>query len=122
SDVCSSDLEKSSERNETEAKGRQQRMVVTQARDGGHGRSPAAVMTSAPPAPPPGKPSAGPAPVPSGSEAVPARTSRPAAPPVRLRDDTCREGLCPKYQRAMALLGKRWTWLVLRVLLDGPSR
>jgi|GEM_PF-246838 DNA-binding HxlR family transcriptional regulator len=97
-------------------------MVVTQARDGGHGRSPAAVMTSAPPAPPPGKPSAGPAPVPSGSEAVPARTSRPAAPPVRLRDDTCREGLCPKYQRAMALLGKRWTWLVLRVLLDGPSR
>src|SRR5581483_11490743 len=45
-----------------------------------------------------------------------------AAPPVRLRDDTCREGLCPKYQRAMALLGKRWTWLVLRVLLDGPSR
>jgi DNA-binding HxlR family transcriptional regulator len=40
----------------------------------------------------------------------------------RGRDDTCREGLCPKYQRAMALLGKRWTWLVLRVLLDGPCR
>ena len=48
----------------------------------------------------------------------PARTS-----PARSRDEEgCREGLCPKYQRAMALLGKRWTWLVLRVLLDGPSR
>ena len=42
----------------------------------------------------------------------------------RGRDDACRdrEGLCPRYQKAMALLGKRWTWLVLRVLLDGPSR
>lgn len=40
----------------------------------------------------------------------------------RLRDDGCLEGLCPKYQRAMALLGKRWTWLVLRVLLDGEAR
>ena len=39
-----------------------------------------------------------------------------------VRDESCREGLCPKYQKAMALLGKRWTGLVLRVLLDGPSR
>jgi DNA-binding HxlR family transcriptional regulator len=38
------------------------------------------------------------------------------------RDEACAGGLCPKYQRAMALLGKRWTGLVLRVLLDGPSR
>lgn len=38
------------------------------------------------------------------------------------RDEACREGLCPKYQKAMALLGKRWTGLVLRVLLDGPCR
>jgi DNA-binding HxlR family transcriptional regulator len=38
------------------------------------------------------------------------------------RDDVCREGLCPRYQKAMALLGKRWTGLVLRVLLDGPTR
>lgn len=37
-------------------------------------------------------------------------------------EEACREGLCPKYQKAMALLGKRWTGLVLRVLLDGPSR
>src|SRR5688572_9572232 len=36
-------------------------------------------------------------------------------------DESCREGLCPKYQKAMALLGKRWTGLVLRVLVDGPS-
>jgi DNA-binding HxlR family transcriptional regulator len=40
----------------------------------------------------------------------------------REREAGCREGLCPKYQKAMALLGKRWSWLVLRVLLDGPSR
>src|SRR5688572_9922240 len=40
----------------------------------------------------------------------------------RVRDEVCHEGLCPKYQKAMSLLGKRWTGLVLRVLLDGPSR
>ena len=40
----------------------------------------------------------------------------------RGHEDAYRDGLCPKYQRAMALLGKRWTWLVLRVLLDGPCR
>ncbi|MGH2355197.1 MAG: winged helix-turn-helix transcriptional regulator [Chloroflexota bacterium] len=40
----------------------------------------------------------------------------------RSRDDPDRERLCPKYQRATSLLCKRWTWLVLRVLLDGPSR
>ena len=45
------------------------------------------------------------------------RQTAPAA-----ADEICREGLCPKYQKAMALLGKRWTGLVLRVLLDGPSR
>ena len=37
-------------------------------------------------------------------------------------EEPCPEGLCPKYQRAMALLGKRWTGMVLRVLLDGPCR
>jgi DNA-binding HxlR family transcriptional regulator len=40
----------------------------------------------------------------------------------QVKEDLCREGLCPKYQKAMALLGKRWTGLVLRVLLDGPCR
>jgi DNA-binding HxlR family transcriptional regulator len=42
--------------------------------------------------------------------------------PGQSRDPACREGLCPKYQKAMALLSKRWTGLVLRVLLDGPCR
>ena len=51
-----------------------------------------------------------------------AREPRDARHPRDGRDEVCREGLCPKYQKAMALLGKRWTGLVLRVLLDGPSR
>jgi DNA-binding HxlR family transcriptional regulator len=50
------------------------------------------------------------------------RPARTAGKTRDARDEACREGLCPKYQRAMALLGKRWTGLVLRVLLDGPSR
>lgn len=29
--------------------------------------------------------------------------------------------ICPKYERAVELLGKRWTGLILRVLLDGPT-
>lgn len=30
--------------------------------------------------------------------------------------------LCPRYCRAIEILGKRWTCLILRVLLLGPSR
>lgn len=30
--------------------------------------------------------------------------------------------LCPKYQAAMEILGKRWTGVVLQVLLQGPLR
>ena len=30
--------------------------------------------------------------------------------------------LCPRYQRAIDIIGKRWTGLILRVLLDGPRR
>ncbi len=30
--------------------------------------------------------------------------------------------LCPRYQRAIDIIGKRWTCLILRVLLDGPRR
>ena len=33
-----------------------------------------------------------------------------------------REAMCPKFEAAMKLLGKRWTGLVIRVLLDGPAR
>ncbi|MBU5590239.1 helix-turn-helix transcriptional regulator [Clostridium sp. MSJ-4] len=30
--------------------------------------------------------------------------------------------LCPKFQCAFSLLGKKWTGLIVRVLLDGPKR
>ena len=29
--------------------------------------------------------------------------------------------MCPKYERAVELLGKRWTGLILRVLAEGPT-
>ena len=32
------------------------------------------------------------------------------------------ERMCPKYQRAIDIIGKRWTGLILRVLLAGPHR
>ncbi len=30
--------------------------------------------------------------------------------------------LCPKYEYAMSFLGKRWSGLILRVLMQGPCR
>jgi DNA-binding HxlR family transcriptional regulator len=30
--------------------------------------------------------------------------------------------LCPKYEKAAAILGKRWTGLIIRALMDGPRR
>jgi DNA-binding HxlR family transcriptional regulator len=30
--------------------------------------------------------------------------------------------LCPKFECAFALLGKRWNGLIIRVLLEGPKR
>lgn len=32
------------------------------------------------------------------------------------------EQLCPKFESAFALLGKRWTGLIIRVLMQGPKR
>lgn len=32
------------------------------------------------------------------------------------------EKLCPKYERAVSIIGKRWTPLIIRVLLDRPRR
>lgn len=32
------------------------------------------------------------------------------------------EKLCPKFEAAFQLLGKRWTGLIIRVLLSGPKR
>ncbi|UFJ39129.1 helix-turn-helix transcriptional regulator [Brevibacillus humidisoli] len=30
--------------------------------------------------------------------------------------------MCPKFEKAMELIGKRWTGLIMRVLMDGPKR
>jgi DNA-binding HxlR family transcriptional regulator len=30
--------------------------------------------------------------------------------------------LCPKFEYAFTLLGKRWTGLIIRVLMEGPKR
>jgi len=30
--------------------------------------------------------------------------------------------LCPKFEAAFELLGKRWTGLIIRVLMEGPKR
>lgn len=32
------------------------------------------------------------------------------------------EHICPRYQHAIEILGKRWTGLILKVLLKGPLR
>lgn len=32
------------------------------------------------------------------------------------------EQMCPRYEQAMLLLGKKWTGLILRILLGGPRR
>lgn len=32
------------------------------------------------------------------------------------------EHLCPRFESAFALLGKRWTGLIIRVLMQGPKR
>lgn len=30
--------------------------------------------------------------------------------------------MCPKYEKAMEIIGKRWTGLIIRVLMGGPRR
>ena len=30
--------------------------------------------------------------------------------------------MCPRYERAVQVLGKRWTGLIIRSLMDGPRR
>ena len=32
------------------------------------------------------------------------------------------EQMCPRYEAAVELLGKKWTALLIRILLDGPKR
>ncbi len=36
--------------------------------------------------------------------------------------ERCGDELCPRYERAIDIIGKRWTCLILRVLLAGPRR
>lgn len=36
--------------------------------------------------------------------------------------DFAGDELCPRYQRAIEILGKRWTGLIIRVLLPSPRR
>lgn len=37
-------------------------------------------------------------------------------------DQRCYEQMCPSFEAAIRILGKRWTGLILRVLLGGPRR
>lgn len=30
--------------------------------------------------------------------------------------------LCPKYEKAFEILGKRWTGLIIKVMMEGPKR
>ena len=30
--------------------------------------------------------------------------------------------LCPKYEKAFEILGKRWNGLIIKVMMDGPKR
>jgi DNA-binding HxlR family transcriptional regulator len=39
-----------------------------------------------------------------------------------MRERRYSKELCPRFQVAVDLLGKRWTTLILHVLLDGPAR
>lgn len=32
------------------------------------------------------------------------------------------DNICPRYQHAIEILGKRWTGLILQILLKGPAR
>lgn len=32
------------------------------------------------------------------------------------------ESMCPRYERAFEVLGKKWTGLILRILMGGPRR
>jgi DNA-binding HxlR family transcriptional regulator len=36
--------------------------------------------------------------------------------------DVTNHPMCPKFEMAFELLGKRWTGLIIRSLLDGPKR
>lgn len=37
-------------------------------------------------------------------------------------DGICYEHMCPHFEAAIRLLGKKWTGMIIRVLLGGPRR
>src|SRR5215472_17678579 len=42
--------------------------------------------------------------------------------PEQVSDETLPGGLCPRFHRAVELVGRRWTGAIIRVLLSGPHR
>lgn len=46
------------------------------------------------------------------------RSSRPE----QVSKETLQEGLCPRFHRAVELVGRRWTGAIIRLLLPGPKR
>ncbi|HEX4203830.1 MAG TPA: helix-turn-helix domain-containing protein [Ktedonobacteraceae bacterium] len=45
-----------------------------------------------------------------------------ATKPTEMTPSTSIAHLCPRYEHAIQVLGKRWTGLLLDTLLDGPKR
>lgn len=41
---------------------------------------------------------------------------------MRMANETFGDDMCPRYQRAVEILGKRWTALIIRTLLTRPRR
>lgn len=40
----------------------------------------------------------------------------------QVSEETLQAGLCPRFHRAVELIGRRWTGAVIRLLLPGPKR
>lgn len=40
----------------------------------------------------------------------------------QVSEETLQAGLCPRFHRAVELIGRRWTGAVIRLLLPGPMR
>lgn len=42
--------------------------------------------------------------------------------PEQASNEALQEGLCPRFHRAVELVGRRWTGAIIRLLLPGPKR
>lgn len=47
-----------------------------------------------------------------------ARTTTTSVPEIQKLNTA----MCPRYEKAASILGKRWTGLIIRALMDGPRR